>query len=57
MNCKICNIDCKSTKSLLFHIKYSHKLTTKEYYDLFNEKGYCKICGKPTNFINFNEKF
>jgi len=57
MNCKICNIDCKSTKSLLFHIKYSHKLTTKEYYDLFNEKGYCKICGKPTNFINFNDGY
>lgn len=52
-NCFICNDNFKSIRSLLNHVNVNHHLNSKDYYDLIYEKGNCKICGKPTNFINF----
>ena len=37
--CLICNKECKSQISLLSHAKIAHKLTPKDYYDKFNNKG------------------
>lgn len=51
--CKICNKKCKSTKSLLSHVKYSHNMIVQNYYDYCYQPGKCKICGKSTNFISF----
>ncbi len=54
--CKICgeNIDvCWQ------HLRI-HKLTKKEYYDIFFKKkneGVCVICGKPTNFISLKNRY
>lgn len=50
--CAICNKEC--TSKLMSHVKRIHKLSTKEYYDLYLKKdtdGICPICGKTTTFI------
>lgn len=52
--CYICNCECKSQKALLSHVKYKHNLTVKNYYDLSNEVGKCKTCGKITKFVNYS---
>jgi hypothetical protein len=49
MKCLICNKDCISLGSHLL----GHKMSAKEYYDIFLRKsneGHCKICGKDTKF-------
>ena len=52
--CKICGKKFKTLDPIGFHIKKYHNLTIKEYYDKFYKKdneGFCKTCGKPTNFF------
>ena len=53
MNCIICNIDCKSQRSLLIHVKNKHNLTPQNYYDKLYNKSFCLTCGKETSFIGF----
>ena len=57
MKCLLCNLICNSTKSLLSHVKYNHKLSTEEYYLLNHSKGICKTCGKETKFKNYHEGY
>lgn len=55
MKCLICNQEYKSNAGLGHHIKRSHHLTTKEYYDSYiaaTDK-YCPICRKENRFYNF----
>lgn len=55
INCKICEKMFNDYKQLGQHIKFTHKLSTQEYYNkyyLINNT--CKLCGKPTKFINLN---
>lgn len=52
--CKICSINFKTNWALSKHIKI-HNITKKDYYDTYiktPDEGFCKFCGKPTEFIN-----
>ena len=51
IECLICGNDFNTMRALSNHIK-THGITSQQYYDKFFGKGYCKICGKPTNFHN-----
>lgn len=55
MKCLICSRDYATAAGLGHHIKSSHKLTTKEYYDIYIAKTnkICPICGKENRFFNF----
>ena len=54
--CKICGYECPSQMGLTNHIRLTHKLTCKDYYDSYVKssdcEGFCKTCGKPTRFQN-----
>lgn len=61
IKCEICNKSitskCLSSIGSVFgrHITYHHKITPKEYYDLYIKRegdDVCKTCGKITNFRN-----
>ena len=54
MKCSICNSELNTQRQLLSHVKYMHNLDAKEYFDLCHNSGICKICGKPTKFVNFS---
>jgi len=54
MRCEICNsYESESYHSLSLHISNKHKITSKEYYDLYIKQndGKC-ICGNDCNFKN-----
>ncbi len=58
MNCEIC--DFKTDNNLKFsgHLRYTHNITTKEYYDNYIMKegeNKCQYCGKPTKFIGLTK--
>ena len=55
--CKICNFEAKSYNILGHHLKYTHNLSTQDYYNIYfkqPDEGICKTCGKETNFLGFN---
>jgi len=56
--CEICGrSDFKNYKSLSPHIRKTHKINSKEYYDEYlkkEDKGTCLICGKETKFENLS---
>lgn len=50
--CELCEKE-QSSKTIGQHLRYSHKLTAKEYFDKFyktDTNSKCVICGKPTTF-------
>lgn len=57
MICSICNKEFKTYVGLSCHIRQSHNISSKEYYDKYvkkEEEGFCEICQKPTSFRNFH---
>lgn len=57
MKCLICNSDFKNLGT---HLRYSHKLKPKEYYDLYllkDNENKCKHCGKLTNFNKLSKGY
>lgn len=52
MQCLICNENFNSTLKLSKHLKFKHELSAKQYYSTYVNDGICKICGKPTRFVN-----
>lgn len=57
MICSICNKEFKTYVGLSCHIRQSHNISSKEYYDKYIKKegeGFCEICQKPTSFRNFH---
>lgn len=55
LTCKICGRTFKLNRATLQHIRYSHKLTAKQYYDKFyktKSEDICLKCGNPTKFFN-----
>lgn len=56
LSCKICGKLCKSNSSLSAHIRNSHKMTVKEYFDKYVEpwEHKCIRCGKTTTFISLD---
>ena len=60
IKCKLCNCDFNSYRSLGVHIKRTHHIETKEYYDNFyklEKEGFCKTCGKTTRFLNLKHGY
>lgn len=60
MICKICNKEVFSYKGLATHLRCSHKLDTKTYYDTYllkNNEDKCIECGKPCNFENLSKGY
>jgi endogenous inhibitor of DNA gyrase (YacG/DUF329 family) len=56
--CKICLKEFNNFRSLTQHIRFLHKITSKEYYlKYISGKNKCKICGKETKFKNINIGF
>lgn len=54
-NCRICEFTSKTLGGLQSHIAHTHKLSSKEYYDMYfkgGAEGICPVCGKPTRYIN-----
>ena len=53
IECKICGYAFLSNNSLGKHIKRTHHIETKEYYDKILKKsneGFCKECNKPARY-------
>lgn len=54
MKCNMCNIET-TKRGLSYHLSYTHKISYKQYYDMFLKcymDGICKTCGKETKFHN-----
>ena len=54
MICAICKLQV-SSKGISRHLKFTHNMTNKEYYDKYLKKpneGICPMCGKETNYYN-----
>ncbi len=55
MRCDICNRNFKNSMGLSSHIRQSHKIKIKDYYDKYlkqKNEGICPICEKQTTFHN-----
>lgn len=52
--CKICGEKIINYRYLGNHIKYVHNMISKEYYDKYIGKTYCKECGEETSYKNIN---
>lgn len=56
MICQLCNRSFSRMCDLSRHLKSTHNMSAKDYYDTYlkkPEEGICSICGKPTKFHNF----
>ena len=53
--CEICGFETKSNNGFGSHIKQNHKITTKNYYDIYvlrGKKVKCKQCDNEASFYN-----
>lgn len=51
--CKCCEFLAKNHRSLMAHVRWNHKLTVKDYYDIYvkiDGEGLCPECGNETTF-------
>lgn len=56
MICELCGKDIQN-KGFGIHLKYHHKITSKEYYDIYLRKpneGICPVCGKETTLLGLS---
>ena len=54
-NCKICEFTSRTLGGLQSHISHTHKLSSKEYYDMYfkgDTEGVCPVCSNPTRYVN-----
>ena len=59
IKCELCQEEFSSFQKFNYHLKI-HNITAHEYYDKFlktETAGYCKICQKPTAWINFTKGY
>lgn len=62
IECKLCGKSFKNLISLSRHVKRSHSdVSTEDYYNLYLrtniDEGFCKICQKPTKFIDLQSGY
>lgn len=60
MICEICNKEFDNYKGLSSHIRQTHNITSKYYYDKYLKKdteGICPVCGKETPFIKISKGY
>ena len=60
IKCKICNCEFLNNRTLGIHIKRTHHLETKEYYDKYLKQendGICKYCNNKTRFWNLTRGY
>lgn len=60
MLCQICNKEYISIKALSSHIRQSHNISSKEYYDSYMKKeneGICLTCKKSTQFASLSSGY
>lgn len=53
--CKICGMPMKNHKALSNHLYRTHRMQSRDYYEQYLKRdgeGFCKICGRPTNYFN-----
>lgn len=53
MVCAICNFSSDNSNIFRNHLRVTHKINTKDYYDIYlksDGEGFCNFCGKPTKF-------
>ena len=58
--CLICNQIFQDGKYLSAHLKFKEHIKGQDYYDKYLKKeneGFCIICNKPTNYINFTRGY
>jgi hypothetical protein len=51
--CKICSKELKNLKDLSTHLNFTHKISSKDYYDLYLiklDEGQCSVCGGVTTY-------
>lgn len=59
ITCCLCGLTT-TTKGFANHLRSKHKMTTKEYYDLYikqENEGICPVCGKETTYYNFTKGY
>ena len=56
LECKICGFQARNNNSLSAHIRHSHKMSVKDYFDGYIEpwEHKCIRCGKPTLFCTLS---
>ena len=60
IKCVLCNHESSTYNGLGIHIKMTHHLSTKEYYDLFMKQpgeGICPVDGKETPFLKLSKGY
>lgn len=53
IKCRICNKDCSTKRGLAYHVRITHNLNSKDYYDKYlkqEDEGKCLECSKQTSF-------
>ena len=56
--CKICGKECKRFTSLAYHLKLTHNIDSKNYYDLYLKgKSFCKTCGKENKYYGLQKGY
>ncbi len=56
--CQICGLQYNGIKGLLAHVRLTHNISKKPYYDIFfkqDGEGLCLNCGSPTTFHGFRQ--
>lgn len=56
--CKICGKECKRFTSLAYHLKLTHHIDSKNYYDLYLKgKSFCKTCEKENKYYGLQKGY
>ena len=60
IKCLICKQNFENGNYLSAHLKFEEYIKSQDYYDQYLKKeneGYCIVCSKPTNYINFTRGY
>ena len=60
LECRICNKICTSVMSLVIHLRTTHKLKPRDYYDKYlknKDEEVCLECNNMTNFVSISKGY